>query len=415
MKQLVFGILFTVLCWKVGFSQDSLYPRYIINTLGSNKFSGRGYVKDGDLKAARFIAKELKLMAINPILKTYYQNLSFPMNSFPGTMSVALSGKPLNAVADFVVAPDCQSVRGVFDLVYLPQSCDTNDQVFDSLKNVNYSGKIVVAPFIKRNWKLENPFQSAGWIIPRKSIYWWASTGHQEAKSPQLFINDSLMALKPDRIELDIKNQFFPEYSTQNVLGFVRGSQLPDSFIVFTAHYDHLGVMGKNNVFRGANDNASGTSMVLALASYFSKPENKPKYSIAFLFFAAEEAGVLGSMYYVSNPAFPLSKIKALINLDMVGSGSEGISIVNGEANPFIVNKIKALNLKNNYFSDIRIGGESCNSDHCYFHKAGVPAVFIFTRGPECKEYHNLKDIPETLPLTMFTELKKMLIDLTIQ
>ncbi len=415
MKQLILSIFFTAVCWMVGFSQDSLYPRYVINTVCSNKFSGRGYVNQGDLKTARFIAKELKMMGVNPILKTYYQNLSFPMNTFPGSMSASLDGKPLNAVDEFVVSPDCKSVGGTFDLVYLPQSCDTNEQVFDSLKNVNYSGKIVVVPFVKRNWKIENPFQSAGWIIPRKAMYWWASTGHQEAESPLVFVQDSLIALKPKRIELDIKNQFISDYQTQNVIGFVEGSQIPDSFIVFTAHYDHLGMMGKNNVFRGANDNASGTSMVLALASYFSKPENKPKYSIAFFFFAAEESGLLGSMHYVSNPAFPLSQIKALINLDMVGSGSEGISIVNGEANPLLVRQIKTINSKSNYVTDIRVGGESCNSDHCYFHKAGVPAVFIFTRGPECKAYHNLLDNPETLPLTRFNELEKLLIDWTNQ
>jgi aminopeptidase YwaD len=326
-------------------------------------------------------------------------------------MKVALENATLKPVVDYVIAPDCKTVRGKMDLVYLPLSCDTSNHVFDSLKNVDYTGKMVVAPFKKRDWKTGNPFKSAGWIIPKESIYWWASTGHQVAESPLIFIQDSLLKQKPKSITVDIKNQFIADYQTQNILGFIQGSQIADSFIVFAAHYDHLGVMGKNNIFKGANDNASGTSMVLSLAKYFNKPENKPKYSIAFLLFAGEEAGLLGSIYYTQNPAFPIKQIKALINLDMVGSGSEGISLVNGEANPNIVNQFKAINSSKKYFSDIRIGGESCNSDHCYFHKAGVPAVFIFTRGPECKEYHNLKDTPEILPLTKFAELEKMLIE----
>jgi len=411
MKMKLLLIFIILLFWNSISAQDSLYSQHLIDKLASDEFSGRGYVKHGDLKAALFIENELKEMGVKPILKTHFQPFSFSMNTFPGTMKVVLENRSLKPVSDYMVSPDCKTVKGTFELVYLPLSCDTNDQVFDSLKNVDYSNKIVVAPFKKRDWKSGNPFKSAGWVIPKESIYWWASTGHQVAESPLIFIKDSLLKLNPKSITIDIKNQFITEYRTQNVLGFIKGSQHPDTFIVFTAHYDHLGMMGKNNVFKGANDNASGTAMVLTLARHFIKSENKPTYSIAFMLFAAEEAGLLGSQHYTVNPAFPMKQIKALVNLDMVGSGSEGISIVNGEANPEIVNQFKTINSSKKYFPDIRIGGESCNSDHCYFHKAGVPAVFIFTRGPECKEYHNLKDIPETLPLTKFTELKELLIE----
>jgi len=210
---------------------------------------------------------------------------------------------------------------------------------------------------------------------------------------------------------VNFDNNFKEAYKTQNVLGMVKGSEEPDSIVVFTAHYDHLGCMGKGNIFRGANDNASGTAMVLTLAEYFAKPENKPKYTMAFLFFAAEESGLLGSEFFVKNPLFPLAQIKALVNLDMVGSGSDGITLVNGEKNSLITSVFQSLNTKNSYFPNIQIRGEACNSDHCLFDKVGVPAVFIYTRGDECKEYHNLDDKPENLPLTKFKELKQLLIE----
>jgi hypothetical protein len=95
----------------------------------------------------------------------------------------------------------------------------------------------------------------------------------------------------------------------------------------------------------------------------------------------------------------------------MVGSGSEGISIVNGENAPKIVSDLTSINNEKSYLPEIKARGESCNSDHCFFHKNGVSAVFIYTRGKEFKEYHNLNDNPEKLPLTAFYELQKLMID----
>ncbi|MCK9205617.1 MAG: M20/M25/M40 family metallo-hydrolase [Salinivirgaceae bacterium] len=413
MKNIQFLLIAFAISAGASMAQDSLYIRGVINQLCSEKFAGRGYVNHGDAKAAKFLSKELEKKGVLPFSSSYFQEFSFPMNTFPGDMNAAFDSVELSAVADYVVSPDCPSIKGTYGLVYLPASCDTSDHVLDSLKAIDFTGKIVVAPFLKRSWREGNPFRSSGWVIPKKSIYWWASTGHEVAATPLLLIRDSALLMQPKTIRLAIENHFIENHKTQNVLAFIHGAQIPDSFIVFTAHYDHLGRMGKGNLFTGANDNASGTTMLLALANYFTQKGNKPKYSIAFLFFAAEEAGLLGSIYYVEHPVFPLSKIKTLINLDMVGSGSEGISVVNGEANPNIVAQLNTLNQIGGYLPDIKAGGESCNSDHCFFHKAGVPSVFIFTRGPECKEYHNLKDTPANLPLTKFWELQSLLIKFT--
>jgi Zn-dependent M28 family amino/carboxypeptidase len=102
-----------------------------------------------------------------------------------------------------------------------------------------------------------------------------------------------------------------------------------DTFIVLTAHLDHLGTMGKNVFFPGAHDNASGCAMVLNLAKYYSMRKCKPHYGLVFMFFSGEELGLLGSRFYTEHPLFPLSKIKFLINLDLMGSGDEGVQIVN--------------------------------------------------------------------------------------
>jgi len=406
-----FLFIFIVASWQFAKCQEILLPKTIILDLCAENMQGRGYVKNGDKTAALYIKNELESYNVPFLSSTYFQEFAFPMNTFPGNMEIALDQNILKPVYDFLIAPESKSTKGTFALHYLPKAADTVDAIWDSIIKINYKGEFVVADFPKRNIQQTNPFVASGVVIPSKKFYWWASTGHYEVEVPMVVIADSLMALQPKNISVNFENKFIKVHNTQNVAGFVNGSENPDSFIVFTAHYDHLGCMGKDNIFRGANDNASGTAMVLCLANYFAKPENKPKNSIAFVFFAAEEAGLLGSSYFVDNPLIPLTQIKSVINLDMVGSGSEGISIVNGKTNLKITSTIQSINEESSYFSDIQIRDKSCNSDQCFFIKAGVPAVYIYTRGKECMEYHNLLDNPETLPLTKFNELQNLLIE----
>lgn len=392
-------------------SQDTAYALQLIQKLAHENMYGRGYVKKGDKKAAKLLKSEFKKMGIAPLGEKYYQEFSFPMNTFPGSMEVKIDGRVLNPVSDYVVSPDFASQKGTFAIHYLPAEADTVETAFDSISKIDYTGKYLLSPFKKHNLQRQNPFKAAGIIQPKPSVYWWASTGHSEAETGVILVVDSLLTPGASEITVDIKNKFIKNHKTQNVLATVKGTQQPDSFIVFTAHYDHLGTMGKSNVFRGANDNASGTALVMALAKYFSQPENRPKYSLAFMLFAAEESGLIGSSTYVENPRFPLNNISALLNFDMVGSGSEGITLVNGKNNPEISNVLTAINAEKGYLANIKLRGEACNSDHCFFHKKGVPAVFIYTRGKEFKEYHNLNDNPEKLPLTAFYELQKLIID----
>ncbi len=391
-------------------AQDTTYIKNIIHNLSSASMYGRGYVKKGDKIAAKYIENELKSYNILPFKDSYFQNVTFPINTFPENMSISINAKALKAVKQFVVSPDCPSISGKFPIAFLPEAADTSQVIFDSIMAVNYKGKFIVSPFKKRKLSYENPFKASGIIIPKSNISWWASTGYREAKVPTLYIIDSILTDSTMTISLNINNKFYKNYESQNVAAYIPGNAQPDSFIVFTAHYDHLGIMGEGNVFTGANDNASGVAMVLALANHYSKKETKPKYSTVFLFFTGEEAGLLGSKHYIYNPLFPLENIKALINLDMVGSGSEGIGIVNGKENKWITQRIQTINNRESYLPNILVRGKSCNSDHCFFHKAGVPAVFIYTQGKEHKEYHNLKDTYENLPLTKFSELLNLLI-----
>jgi hypothetical protein len=110
----------------------------------------------------------------------------------------------------------------------------------------------------------------------------------------------------------------------RNIVGVLRGSDpvLMDTYILVTAHYDHVGVRGQgagDNVYNGANDDASGTAAVLDLAEAFARSGARPKRSLVFMAYFGEEKGLLGSRYYGRNPIFPLAKTVANLNLEQVG------------------------------------------------------------------------------------------------
>jgi len=116
------------------------------------------------------------------------------------------------------------------------------------------------------------------------------------------------------------------EFVLANVVGFLEGrdSQLKSEFVLFGAHHDHLGIRGEaeDNIYNGANDNATGTTAVIALARYYAKTRNNQR-SLLFVTFAAEERGMIGSRQLVKELPFPIDKIVTLINFEMIGKSRE--------------------------------------------------------------------------------------------
>ncbi|RZK29399.1 MAG: M28 family peptidase, partial [Hymenobacter sp.] len=202
-------------------------------------------------------------------------------------------------------------------------------------------------------------------------------------------------------LELNLDAQLIHHYPTQNLAAIVRGSTQPDSFLVVSAHYDHLGMMGKKTYFPGANDNASGVALLLELAAHYARPENRPACSVVFLLFGAEEAGLVGSTYFVQHPLVPLSNIKFLLNLDLLGTGEEGATVVNGRVHEAAFRRLTALNDAHHYLPHLTARGRAANSDHFPFSEAGVSAFFLYTRGGSLA-YHDVHDQPAALSLAGF-------------
>ena len=130
--------------------------------------------------------------------------------------------------------------------------------------------------------------------------------------------------LNPGTVLLSVPAPVEKPVKLRNVVGLLRGSDpaLQDSYVLVTAHYDHVGSDPSREadpIFNGANDDGSGTVSVIELASALSRLNPRPKRSLVFMTVFAEEKGLLGSRYYARHPVFPLEKTVANINLEVLG------------------------------------------------------------------------------------------------
>lgn len=368
MKRFI-AVVLLLICIK-SFAQDVDAARKTIDTLTSEYFWGRGYTNNGLKKTAEYLAAEFKHYGLKPLTgKNYCQEFQFPLNTFPGKMDVSVNGIELIPGRDFIITPDSRGTKAKGKLT---------EQ--DSTHFMNAESRVIVSLENKLTWSVADKAQDYTNIQVLKSVF----------------------KEKPSSFQINIENKEVAAFNARNVCGLVKGTRKPDSLIVITAHYDHLGGMGKETFFPGANDNASGITLLLNLAKHYL--ENPPPYSIVFICFAGEEAGLIGSKYFSEHPLINLSSIRFLINIDLAGTGDEGITVVNASVFPKEFAILKEINTANHYLTQVKSRGKAANSDHYWFTEKGVPSFFIYTLGG-IKAYHDVFDVAETLPLTEYSDL----------
>ncbi|APR84204.1 aminopeptidase [Minicystis rosea] len=195
----------------------------------------------------------------------------------------------------------------------------------------------------------------------------------------------------PSRDDVKLTTKIEPrEVPSWNVVGLLpgrtNGTPKSSEIVIVGAHYDHLGhgntfsrAPGVHAIHPGADDNASGTALMLEVARRFAKLPDKPDRSILFMAFGAEEVGAIGSRHWVQHPTAPLDHVVAMLNADMVGRMQNHRVVIDGVATaqgwkPLIDAAAAGLNL------DIALGGEGFGaSDHASFTAVRVPVTFFFT------------------------------------
>ncbi|KAA9331963.1 M28 family peptidase [Adhaeribacter soli] len=198
---------------------------------------------------------------------------------------------------------------------------------------------------------------------------------------------------------------------TENVLGFIEGTDKKDEVIVLTAHYDHIGMdptKTGDQIFNGADDDGSGTSAIMEMAQAFMEAKKAgagPRRSILFMAVTGEEKGLLGSEYYTSNPVFPLANTVANLNIDMIGRtdekyagnknyiyviGSDKLSSELHDINEIANHQYTKLELDYTYNDEKDPNKFYYRSDHYNFAKNNIPVIFYFNGVHE--DYHKETD-----------------------
>jgi Zn-dependent M28 family amino/carboxypeptidase len=204
-----------------------------------------------------------------------------------------------------------------------------------------------------------------------------------------------------------------------NVIAWIEGSdpQLKHEYVVIGAHLDHLGYQG-DNMFPGADDNGSGSTAILSIARALAENPVRPKRSVLFVWFAAEEIGLVGSAYYTNNPTLPLENMVCMFNIDMVGRNEEKsgetseenentIHLIGSQkGDPKLHEVILAANECVNFEFEFDEEGVFGRSDQANFYNKGTSVAFLF--GGFHPDYHQPSDKPEKINYNKIASAAKL-------
>lgn len=421
-----------------------------LSILASDAFEGRETGKPGADKAAHYLAAQFKMLGLKPPVNgSYFLNIPLVENMLK--LSLTINGNTAANGEDFYAG------RGAF----ADKTIDASDIVFvgygtdAEIANTDLNGKVIlwanedkpeagktanasyrmstVRIQILKNLQSKNPAlilaANAGIGSLLKRMHGSVMAGRlsikPDANKPASTLpavlnitgtladqlvkstgktyeelkNSSAQTIKAD-VKADLKTEY-KDVKAVDVLGYMPGTDLKNEVLIFSAHYDHLGLNpnGKDKVFNGADDDGSGTTGILEIARAFAQAKKEghgPRRSILFLGNVGEEKGLLGSEYYTDHPVFPLANTITDLNIDMIGRvgfdyigkpdsanyvyviGSAMLSKELHQVNEDANSKYTHLDLDYKYDDPNDPNRFYYRSDHYNFAKHGVPIIFYF-------------------------------------
>ena len=412
MKKLLFFIL-AVITVQLG-AQDLAHYKKIVKKLSSAKYQGRGYAEDGANKAGKWIAKEFAKAGVDDVV---CQPFKLDINTFPGKMEMSVDGKKQVPGVDFTLREFNPSVKGEFKLYYIDMQNYNPEKMFADLASPEYKGAFVVCDFmfsykhaadfkkLQSKKDCSNSGMIYTWDAPLK---FYKAYGEKVHEKPVIWVTPDFPK-DAKSVKLDMENEFLENYGCFNVIAKVEGRR-HDSCLVFTAHYDHLGKLGKKTYYPGAHDNASGTAAIITLAAHYAK--NTPEYDMYFIAFSGEDANLRGSEWFAEHPTMPLTSIKYLVNLDMIADNNPELycEVSDNAMDGFAL--FEQLNSDKGYFQALARSPLADNSDHYPFAVRGVPSIFFMNEGGDAfKYYHTVYDTWENAIHCSIEPTLKLIID----
>lgn len=368
----------------------------ILNTLASDDMRGRSALSLPDIgKAADFIASEFKEIGLKPYIGDNYRQSFFVERSKSAIQAVEIDGKALDP-ASFLIVGNYDSSNTKIKRVSIGPDDDFSQRFRELVQKDPESAFVFVdkkhAAFLARFKR----------IYDRENISIKGANKGSVATSGKVF----LVADESSKNIAVTHNKTVNDFEMFNVAAVIPGKTKPNEYVVFSCHYDHIGILpaqGQDSIANGADDDASGTTAMIELARYYKKMNNNER-TLIFVAFTAEEIGMFGSKYF-SNNINP-DQVVAMINIEMIGKdskfGPNSLYITGYPASD--LGKLMQENLKGTAFTFHPDPYTTQNlfyrSDNAVLAALGVPAhTFSTSQIDKDSYYHTVKDEVSTLDI----------------
>lgn len=417
----------------------------VVKELSADKYYGRSNYNNGNIKAGEYILSQIEALGVKTVPQeivnaawegkekpalhslqpefkslispcdarrfshatteqlSYMQHFNFPLNAQRGAVELIADGDTLKHTIDYTLKEFSPTYKGELEVVYLNNKYLHPDKFCTYLNSGEFKDKAVVLdwdcfretmytyPGIEVYKTYFVPLDKVGALICRgkELLPYFKSRNHFNTPMP-VFITNEAFPENAKKVSINVEAEMI-DHDAHNIIAFIPGTEDTQKHFILACHYDHLGICGEKEIFNGANDNSSGTAMLLNLMRHFKL--NPPKYSVMFIFFDAEENNLLGSFFYADNPVLPLEDIQYFIELDMIGDNGNNIYCQisdPGEEGLAYLNKINSS--MENPFAKLDRHPMDDYADHYPFGLKGVPAIYMELDGDTNKNYHSPRD-----------------------
>ncbi len=372
----------------------------IITVLSADDMQGRATFTPGIEKAAQFIEGEFTNKGLEPLPG----NADFRQNFKMTRMT------PVNIQAkinDVTIPEGHLAVLSSTAFIWITDP-DVKVLKISPGQNLNSEYRTLRRSGTKKALVLVDPSFDVAFNQLRNQLGHGTTTLKPGANGAQLvLVMGTFNDTKSFNISAEIKSEQLPLF---NIAGMIKGKTRPDEYVVFSGHYDHLGIikpMHGDSIANGADDDASGTTAVITLANYYKKLNNNAR-TLIFVAFTAEEIGEYGSQYFATQ--VEPTKVSAMFNIEMIGKASkygENSAIITGyersDFGPILQKNLEGTAFK--FYPDpYKEQNLFYRSDNASLARVGVPAHTISTDQIDIdKYYHTVKDELSTLDVANIT------------
>lgn len=399
----------------VGLDLDA--ARALVDTLAAPRYHGRGFAFDGATRAAQYLEGRFGAAGLRPLGSDWRHPFPYEADLVTDAPVLTMDGTPLVLGTDLLPYPGTASGAGtevgVLDVgsgvvvppagidAYAGRSAEGRVVVLSSAVPDSLIGdESVPQAYLSEAARYEIASLRGASAIVHLVDTPLFGTSFYDARLPVFHVRRDAWA-SPAAVDFRMDAEQNRPVTGYNVLGAIPGTARPDSILLVTAHYDGLGAFGPEVYFPGANDNASGVALLLALAERVAR-EPLP-YTVVFAALGAEEVGLVGAQALAASFGDDLGIIRFVLNFDMAASGADGLMAFGGGDHPEAFALLTGVN-DGLGLGPVAARSSRPNSDHAVFAARGVPAFYLLTKDGT-QPYHAFDDVPETLEWDDFAHL----------